>query len=102
MPRNPDYAAINDAVKPAIISLLRRWLPDGKILGREYVAKNPRRADRNPGSFKICIVGSKAGRWADFATGDRGGDIVSLLAYLSQISQLEAANKLARFIGEPS
>ena len=40
---------------------------------------NPTRADRRPGSFS---VNTRTGRWADFATGDRGGDVVSLAAYL--------------------
>ena len=44
-----------------------------------YVALNPTRNDRRPGSFKINI---RTGRWCDFATGDRGGDPVSLVAYL--------------------
>ena len=37
------------------------------------------RSDRRPGSFS---VNTRTGRWADFATGDRGGDVVSLAAYL--------------------
>ena len=45
--------------------------------GHEYVARNPTRADRRPGSFKINL---RTGRWADFATGDKGGDPVSLAA----------------------
>ena len=43
------------------------------------MARNPTRPDRRPGSFKINLT---TGRWADFATGDRGGDPVSLAAYL--------------------
>jgi hypothetical protein len=44
-----------------------------------YVALNPTRNDRRPGSFKINI---RMGRWCDFAAGDQGGDPVSLVAYL--------------------
>ena len=64
------------AVLPA---LLRRWLPDGRIEGNEYVARNPRRSDRRLGSFKINL---RTGRWADFAFDARGGDPISLAAYL--------------------
>ena len=41
---------------------------------------NPTRPDRRAGSFKVNL---RTGRWADFATGDKGGDAVSLAAYLS-------------------
>jgi hypothetical protein len=37
-------------------TLLDRWLPGGRREGREYVARNPRRADRTAGSFRINIT----------------------------------------------
>lgn len=76
--------------------LLARWLPDGKLEGREWVARNPTRDDRRPGSFKVNIF---TGRWADFATGDRGGDAISLAAYLARCSWREAAQRLAETLG---
>jgi hypothetical protein len=78
--------------------LLCCWLPDGQLVGNEWVARNPRRNDRRPGSFKINI---KTGRWADFATGDAGGDVISLAAYLSGLSQREAALQLAQMLRLP-
>ena len=71
--------------------LLKAWLPRGRLVGNEWLALNPRRADRNPGSFKINI---RTGRWADFATGDGGGDLISLLAYLRGCSQAQAARAI--------
>jgi hypothetical protein len=69
-------------------------------MGGEWVARNPRRADRSPGSFKINV---RTGRWSDFATGDKGGDVISLAAYLAGLSQVEAAFELARALGiEPT
>ena len=64
--------------------------------GGEYVARNPTRHDRRPGSFKVNL---RTGRWADFATGDRGGDPVSLAAYLFGLTQAEAARRLADMLG---
>jgi hypothetical protein len=78
--------------------IVRRWLPAGKREGREWVARNPRRADRRPGSFKVNLA---TGRWADFATGDAGGDLISLAAYLLSISQGEAARRLSDMLGLP-
>jgi hypothetical protein len=76
--------------------ILARWLPGGRIEGREYVVRNPKRHDHRPGSFKINL---DTGRWADFATGDKGGDPISLAAYLAGCSQVEAARKLAAMLG---
>ncbi len=91
-----DFDAINRAALASLPALLRRWLPDGRLVGREYTARNPRRADRRPGSFRINV---RSGKWADFATGDKGGDVVSLAAYLSSTGQAEAARALADMLG---
>ncbi|SPJ25450.1 hypothetical protein [Palleronia abyssalis] len=89
-------AAVNAAAMSRLDSLLHQWLPGGRREGREYVALNPTRADRSPGSFKINIA---RGVWADFATDDAGSDPVSLYAYLNGIGQLAAAKRLARELG---
>jgi len=91
-----DFAAINQAALVAFPAVLNRLLPGGKTIGRELVALNPRRADRKLGSFKINRFN---GRWCDFATGDRGGDPVSLVAYLADVSQCDAARLLAQMLG---
>jgi hypothetical protein len=94
---NPlDFDAINRAALPALPAILTRLIPGGKIIGGEYVARNPTRADRHAGSFKINV---HSGRWADFATGDKGGDIVSLVAYLEGVNQGKAACLLASMLG---
>ena len=95
-----DFDAINAAALACLPALLERWLPDGKRVGREWSARNPRRVDRRPGSFKVNVI---TGRWSDFALPDaRGGDPVALAAYLSGQSQSEAARALARMLGLPS
>ena len=72
-------------------------LPHGRREGREWTALNPRRADRHLGSFRVRL---DAGLWADFALNDvRGGDLISLTAYVSSISQKEAALSLANILG---
>ncbi len=79
-PGRLDFPAINRAALASLLSLLRRWLPDGRLVGREYTARNPRRADRRSGSFRVNV---NTGKWADFACDAKGGDVVSLAAYLS-------------------
>src|SRR3712207_8343023 len=66
-----NFRTINAVALASLPALLARWLPDGRREGNEYVARNPRRHDHHPGSFKINLT---RGAWADFATGDRGGD----------------------------
>lgn len=94
--RRLDFGTINTAALGDLTALLARWLPDGRMRGWEYEARNPRRADRHVGSFRVNL---HSGRWADFATGDRGGDPVSLAAYLFGLSQAEAARRLAVMLG---
>lgn len=91
-----DFARINAAALSALPSLLSRWLPDGRRAGGEWVARNPRRADRKAGSFSVNL---STGKWADFATGDRGGDVVSLAAFLAGTGQAEAARNLEEMLG---
>ena len=72
-----DFDAISGRALVLAPAILHRLLPDGRVIGREYVAKNPKRQDRRAGSFKANVA---TGRWADFATGDRGGDLIALVA----------------------
>ena len=97
-PGHIDFEAINRAALGRLPEILARWLPDGRAVGGEYVARNPTRADRRPGSFKINL---RTGKWSDFATGDRGGDVISLAAYLAGTGQAEAARELAAMLGMP-
>ena|SRR5262249_45391678 len=91
-----DFAAVNRAAMRTLPRLLGRWLPGGRTRGDEYVALNPTREDHHLGSFRINI---KTGRWADFATGDSGGDPISLFAYLHGLEQIEAARRVAAMLG---
>ena len=91
-----DFDHINRLALRSLLVILVRWLPTGRREGREYVALNPTRHDRHLGSFRINL---NTGRWADFATGDRGGDVISLAAYLSRLTQTEAAERLADMLG---
>ena len=91
-----DFAVIKVRCMSCFPSLLANWLPDGKRIGCEWVAKNPTRQDRRAGSFKINM---DTGRWSDFATGDCGGDPISLYAYLTGLKQVEAARELRNQLG---
>lgn len=71
-------------------------LGGGKWQMKEYLPLNPKRSDHAAGSFSI---NSDTGAWGDFATGDRGRDLVSLAAYLRDEKNGEAARALAEHFG---
>ena len=73
------FDRLNAVLLPQLATLVQQWLPDGRTDGAEWTALNPHRHDRRPGSFRVNL---RSGRWADFATSERGGDPVSLYAYL--------------------
>jgi len=107
---SPDIAASMEVQRPAPIdfqaiaaralssaeAVCRHWLPEGKRQGAEWVSVNPVRADQTAGSFSINL---HTGKWADFATDDKGGDLVSLVAYLEGANQGEAGRVLAEWLG---
>ena len=73
------FERLNATLLTQLPALVKQWLPSGRATGVEWTALNPRRHDRRPGSFRVNL---RSGRWADFATGEGGGDPVSLYAYL--------------------
>ena len=94
--RNIDFDRINRFALDYLPALVQRWLPDGKRHGAEWQALNPTRSDHSIGSFSVNLT---TGKWADFATNDRGGDPISLLAYLNGCGQGDAARDLAAMLG---
>jgi len=94
--KRPDIRKVAAAALAAADRVLSHWLPAGKRNGHEYVALNPRRKDAKRGSFSVNV---DKGAWSDFATGDKGGDLVALVAYLDGVNQGDAAQRLAAFLG---
>lgn len=90
-PQRVDFAAVSSAALGALELIVPRLLPGGYRSAGEWVARNPTRADGRPGSFKVNM---RTGVWSDFATGDKGGDAIDLVAYLEGKSKLDAARDL--------
>jgi hypothetical protein len=91
-----DFRLVNDRALQSIDSVLNSWLPGGKRQGSEYVVANPVRTDSRPGSFSINL---NNGVWCDFATNDKGGDLIALVAYLDRTKNWEACKTLGQFLG---
>lgn len=96
-PAPVDFAAVNLAALPALEALCVRWLPGGRRVGAEWVCGSLSGGGGH--SCKVRLNGARRGRWADFATGQRGGDVVSLAAAVTGMSQVEAARRLAEMLG---
>jgi len=96
-PPRPDFLAVNRAALARLPDVLARLLPGGRALGAEWCAGS---VGGEPGdSLRVRLRGARAGAWCDFATGDKGGDPVSLAAAVARVPQSEAARSLARMLG---
>lgn len=91
-----DFQALNEAALARCPGLLETLLPGGKLRGHEYVCGN---LDGAPGDS--CSVNIHSGKWSDFATGQGGGDLISLVAEQRGVNQVEAARLLGDMVGRP-
>ncbi len=96
MGKKLDFKKINSLALAQAEFIVSHYAPDGKLNGREWVARNPNRNDSKAGSFSINV---DTGVWCDFATDDKGGDLVSYVAYVLRISQGDAFKTLAHYLG---
>ena len=89
-----DFAGLNAHLLPKARELMLAWFPDGRFVGKEYAC-----ADLRGGNGDSCKVNMQTGLWSDFATGEKGGDLVSLYAAIQGITQGEAFKRLAETVG---
>ncbi|MDD2137467.1 DUF927 domain-containing protein [Pseudomonas kurunegalensis] len=97
MSKRPSFSEVKHASLRSIEQVLSNWLPGGKRVdgGKEYTAPNPTRTDKHAGSLKVNLA---KGTWCDFATGDKGGDLIDLVRYLDRVTDIDACNRLAAFL----
>lgn len=88
-----EFQRMNEKLLCDPLRIIKVLLPFGRRESNEWISLNPTRNDQSIGSFKVNI---RTGKWADFATGDKGGDIISLYAYLNRCSQFEALQSLTK------
>lgn len=91
-----NFAKIEEVARASFGALVREWLPDGTLQGREWMPKNPTRNDRSSGSFRINM---DTANFYDFATDEGGRGVISLYAYLNKLSRYQAAQALAQRLG---
>lgn len=85
------FSELREALLRDAERLLPLWLPGGTFDGQEY-----RCANLIGGQGHSCSVNWKTGAWGDFATGEQGGDFISLYAAIFGLSNAMAAVQVAR------
>lgn len=86
----PSFEEVNRRLLSDAAFLIPSWCPGGKVRGREYVAGSV-----SGGQGTSFSVNLDTGKWSDFATDERGGDLISLYAAIKNIGQGEALKELS-------
>lgn len=78
-----DWKAVRRELQRRILSLLPALGFNDPPRAGLVTPLNPRRNDRNPGSFVIWTEGDGVGAWRDYALGDEAkGDVFDLIGYV--------------------
>ncbi|MGE0105894.1 MAG: VapE domain-containing protein [Thiomonas sp.] len=85
-----DFAQLAAALLSAAERLVPAWLPEGQREGHEW-----RCGGLSGRAGSSMAVNLHTGIWADFATEDKGGDLIALYAAIHGLTQIEAARQLA-------
>lgn len=78
-------------------SVAKHLLPNGKKDGHEFVAGSL--SGEAGDSLKVRLSGEKIGVWADFATGQSGGDLLDLWCAARGVSLRQAMTEAANLLG---
>lgn len=85
-----NFDEIREALSSNIRTIIADLCPGGRLVGQEWTCGTTTGGKGD--SFKFNI---RTQKWSDFATGDKGGDIIALYAFQRGIKQLDAAKELA-------
>ena len=85
-----DFKTLASALLSQIDFLIPDWLPGGRLHGVEYKC-----GSLQGGEGRSFSINMRTAKWADFATNEKGGDLISLYAAIHGISQKESARRLA-------
>lgn len=85
------FNELADALLARAESIVPAWLPGGVRRGPEWVCGS---LAGEPGTS--CCVNVVTGQWADFASDEKGGDLISLYAAIHNLSMGKAALQVAR------
>lgn len=86
-----EFSEVNQYLLSRAREIVPSWIPGGKLSGREFQA-----GDLRGGDGKSLSINLDTGKWADFATGEKGGDLVSLYAAINGLDQGKAKEAICK------
>src|SRR5690606_9088889 len=96
MGKKLDFKRISSLALAQAETVVSHFALDGKLVNREWVARNPNRDDASAGSFSVIV---DTGLWSDFATDEKGNDLVGYVACAQRLTQGDTYKALAHFLG---
>lgn len=93
-----DFGAINAALLSDVVGYASQWFGGGTRSGHNFFAPSTKSGGIGD-SWSVSTSGAAAGRWMHGASGDSGGDMISLYAAIYSLTQIEAAKQLADITG---
>lgn len=92
-----DITQLKRALESKAQEVAEYLLPRGVRSGREWCVGST--AGEPGNSLKVCVQGSKAGTWADFAEAGESGDLVDLWCQVKRRSLVEALSDIRLWLG---
>lgn len=89
-----DFVGLARALLDRADTLVPQWLREGVRRGHEWVC-----GDLSGAKGESCSVNLNTGAWGDFASGETGGDLISLYAAIHGLNNGQAARQLMRELG---
>lgn len=89
-----DYDRLKAIARNNMEMILHRWLPGGKVVRGEYLCGSV-----HGGQGESCSTNVNDGVGGDFASTERWGDVIDMVATLEGVSMSDAAHKLEEFLG---
>ncbi|MBQ0820984.1 hypothetical protein KBI52_12280 [Microvirga sp. HBU67558] len=91
---NPTAERIRCAASRHVGEIVSRLIPGGTAVDGRYVVRKPRKLRR----LKPLVVSLITGFWTDLATGTKGPDVVSLIAFWCNTSEAGAIRLISKVI----
>lgn len=99
--RGLDFKGLNEVLLTFVGELLLAWLPGGNMISSdEFACADLQGGSSRRGSGGSLRVNIKTGKWADFATGEKGTDLISLYQAITGQDMKQAFNELKRIAGK--
>ena len=86
-----NFIALAEALLARADTLVPAWLPGGRREGHEYKC-----ASLSGGAGGSCSINLKTGAWGDFATDEKGRDLISLYAAIHGLEMGALARRCNR------